>query len=544
MTEHTSSQNSSTNDRQTIEYLRRRLRVSEEVDEIIEKCLTEQKCLAATTDCVFTYLSKEMSPNAIFFRTQDEELKVMTFVFGKGVTKLEEEVSELLSVSERQRMTKNGFDWFVMPLDMAGQNIGAFGMSFPADTERSGEETFALMNAVAEEMDNLFYGIQANRFKYMTIMEIQRCLRAKTLAEAIDLAVNIIGDAVPIDDIVLLYLDEDLEGAQSIQYVMYLRGKKVFASLEKPMPALDELIRAGKQIVVPGNRDLAGIIDLDGFTETVLLDGLIVETLVGKILLKPSAGFGFSIASREVIQVFAEALRQRLVDFNREKNALRQYFSPEVTRKLLQEPNYSERYLSARKADIGILFADISGFTRLSEQVLKDPERIASFIDGWSHGAVECLFAEGGALDKLVGDCVIGLFGPPFFQRDGSQTSIALIRAAEGIRRFTTEFFRRPGNADILASPMFPQFGVAIGINFCSADVGMIGPNKDLTAFSSGMNNTARLQGVAHSGEILVTPSVRDLAEMSEPKARRWSEIMNAKVKNVQEPLNYYVLLG
>ena len=37
--------------------------------------------------------------------------------------------------------------------------------------------------------------------------------------------------------------------------------------------------------------------------------------------------------------------------------------------------------------------------------------------------------------------------------------------------------------------------GVATGLNDCPASVGVFGPDRDYTAFSSGMNNTARLQG-------------------------------------------------
>ena len=88
---------------------------------------------------------------------------------------------------------------------------------------------------------------------------------------------------------------------------------------------------------------------------------------------------------------------------------------------------------------MGILFADINGFTRICEQVLERPERIGRFVDDWSEEAVRILHRHGGVFDKMVGDCVIGLFGPPFFKDDGTACAGAALKAAIEIQRFTRE---------------------------------------------------------------------------------------------------------
>ena len=73
----------------------------------------------------------------------------------------------------------------------------------------------------------------------------------------------------------------------------------------------------------------------------------------------------------------------------------------------------------------------------------------------------------------------------------------------------------------------------------CSpASVGFFGPNDDYTAFSSGMNNTARLQGVAGAGEILCME--RFVGVLGE--TGRFSDPRHAEVKNVAEPLPYRAL--
>ncbi|NLI76063.1 MAG: adenylate/guanylate cyclase domain-containing protein [Candidatus Riflebacteria bacterium] len=530
--------------RRRVAHLEGLLAIGDQADAIIEGCIKCHKDLASTLADVFDFLENRLQPAAIFLVTQNEDLR-STF-FGRAVTEeqMNAEAPDLLAVGRTERRVVGGREWFVMPLDMAGDTIGAFGLAFPSGAVEAGDGVFEKMNLVAEELDNYFYSIQESRYKHMNIMEIQRCLKARSLSEAIDTAITILADVVPMEELVLLYLDEDLGGGKMVQYYVYRGFTKEYDSVDHPLPELEALIKAGKEIVVPGNRDLEKVFPAASMSETILLDGLVEETLVGKIMIRPPSQTGLSIASREMVQVFAEALRQRLVDFNREKNMLRQFFPADVIRRMLREPNYKAKYLSPRKADIGIIFADVSGFTKLSEQVLKDPARIARFIDGWSTGCTDRFFPLGGTLDKLVGDCVIVLFGPPFYDRLPEEVALRTLQAALAIRAFTREFLAAPENADIQQSPHYPDFGVAIGLNYCSADVGMIGPNQDLTAFSSGMNNTARLQGVAKANEILVFAPIRDLVQKAEPGKWPFEGPFHATVKNVKEPLAYYKLAG
>jgi class 3 adenylate cyclase len=529
-------------DKEKIRYLEKRIQVVDDVDAIIEQCHVEKKDLGATLDIIFQCIQRHMAPAAIFLQTQNEELRPTIFSHGITEDMVALRAGNLLQISKPTCIKDPAIEWFAIPLDMAGETIGAFGIGFLPGEKKSTPLVFDMMNAIAEELDGFFYGIQASRIKHLTILEIQRCLKSKNLMTAIDMSINMVSDSVPVQELILMYLDEDLEGNKQIQYVVYRDFQKLFDSAESPMPALEAILKQGKEVVLPGNRDLEEILQLDGFSETILLDGLLNETLVGKLILRPAHGTGFSIASREIVQVFAEALRQRLVDFNREKNLLRQFFSPEITRKLLKNADYREKLLSSHQAELGVLFADVSGFTKLSEQVLKEPKRITDFINNWAHGVVEGLFKEGGVLDKLVGDCIIGLFGPPFYELPPPKIAVKALQTALFIRKFTGDFLRLPENEDVQRSPLFKEFGVAIGINFCPANVGMLGPNKDFTAFSSGMNNTARLQGLAKAGEILVTPSIKELAEQFEPALWSFEGPFSAGVKNVKDPLTYFRL--
>ena len=78
--------------------------------------------------------------------------------------------------------------------------------------------------------------------------------------------------------------------------------------------------------------------------------------------------------------------------------------------------------------------------------------------------------------------------------------------------------------------------GVATGLNFCPLFVGTFGPDENFTGFSSGMNNTARLQGVATRDEILCMDSFAKVYA----DATQFTEQRSALVKNVSEPLRYH----
>ena len=243
-----------------------------------------------------------------------------------------------------------------------------------------------------------------------------------------------------------------------------------------------------------------------------------------------------------MLRFIASTLSQRLIDYNRERIHLSQFFSDAVIDELLRDPRYAANYLTPREAEIGILFADINGFTRICEKVLETPARIGRFVDRWSDGAVEILWKHGGVFDKMVGDCVIGLFGPPFFRDEPVDRAEAAVRAALEIQAFTEAMSSDPEVARLREQVSLPGLGVAIGVNLAHTYCGVFGPNQNYTGFSTGMNQTARLQSLGSFREILLMQPVRDaLAKSRDPFFEQLSfgPIVETPVKNVAQPLRH-----
>lgn len=526
-----------------IAFYERKFALSQDLDAVLEQCFKERKDLASAVEVVFTCLARHLAPQVMFLRTFNEELTMTTYTWGIVFEVLARSQGALFQVAKPTRQTTPGLDWFAIPLDMAGETVGAMGMGFVTGSLTVSErEMFELMDAAAEELDSYFYAIQDNRRKHEFIMEIQRTLASRNLTTAISGATEILLRTVPIQDLLLLYLDEDAAGRPRPLYTIFRDGHKLFDAETNPLPLLDEMLQAFVPGTLPENSALEPFFPLLPTAETIPLYGAVEPYRIGRLIINPQEGAAFSIFSRELLQVFAESLRQRLVDFNREKTLLRHNFSPEATSRLLELRDYKTRYLASRTAEIGLLIVDICGFSHISEMLMPHPERLSAFIDGWSAGVLDLIFREGGALDKMVGDSLVALFGPPFYEQSVQQTVAGMVRTALAIRSFSREFFRSPENRDLQAQPFFKDLGVAIGLNHCQVHVGMVGPTRALSAMGGGMTDTLRLVDTARHDEILVTPVVKEHAEKIQPGLWKFHGPDAVARKFRREPLTYYRL--
>jgi class 3 adenylate cyclase len=511
----------------------------QDLDSLVESLQITHSDLATAIYRIFEFLNQRIDADVLFVDTQDENLNNRVFCFGNAPENIKSTTPQLIGIKTTTSFSTPGKIWFAQPLEMAGNIIGSIGLAFvpeSAPTKLVGKE---ILECVSEELDNFFFGIHSSRLKHSIIMGLQSALKNHSLIDSIDGAAYVLKKEVPFQQMIILYSDRELTGIENFNYLIYKESERVFDSFNQPHKGMESFFAENDNPLSADPGQLKDIVGSGNLTVSYLLDGLIEEELIGKVVFIPEEGCEFSMFCREIIQVFTESLRQRLADFNRERNSLRKFFSDKVINKLTSEINYQKTYLAPREAEIGILFADISGFTKISEQALKTPEEITRLIDHWSRGILDKTFPLGCSLDKLVGDCVRLLIGPPFYNEPAEKIVENLLKAAALIRDFTVEYLNLPENKAIQQHPDFENFGVAIGLNYCPAVVGLIGPNEDLTAFSSGMNITARLQGLAHASQILVTERVQKLAiklgyEFSKPESE--------KVKNVSKPLTFYEL--
>jgi class 3 adenylate cyclase/tetratricopeptide (TPR) repeat protein len=142
-----------------------------------------------------------------------------------------------------------------------------------------------------------------------------------------------------------------------------------------------------------------------------------------------------------------------------------------------------------------VMFADISGFTAISEKL--DPEDVTAFINACFERLESIVFAHGGLIDEYLGDCIKAVFG--FSPATGDPT-VHAVRAALEIRDALVQFNRDH-------NPPSP-LDVHIGLNSGSViAVAMDAAGKhDFSVMGQAVRLAARLEDVSHKGQIYVGP--------------------------------------
>lgn len=208
-----------------------------------------------------------------------------------------------------------------------------------------------------------------------------------------------------------------------------------------------------------------------------------------------------AVAAQTAIAVENARAHERLA---REEVARANYsrFLPEyVVKQMLENPESFK--LGGTNQTITVLFADIRGFTRLSEHA--PPEKIVGLLNRYFSAMTDIIFAHGGTLDKYLGDGLMSLFGAPTTTpEDASNAMNAAVAMQRRILGINLEL-RQEGLAEI---------GVGIGLHTGEATVGYIGSERrsEYTAIGDTVNTASRLESNAKSGEILVSDATAQAA--------------------------------
>jgi class 3 adenylate cyclase len=154
----------------------------------------------------------------------------------------------------------------------------------------------------------------------------------------------------------------------------------------------------------------------------------------------------------------------------------------------------------ARKL-VTILFADLSGFTELSQML--DPEDVSDVVNLCFSRLDSIVVAHGGSIDKHEGDLVMALFGVPDSHEDDPEravkASLEMMDALPGISRSVSKHIGRE-----------VELGVHIGINVGEVVFTRVGSEhkKDYTVMGEAVNLAARLYSQAETGDIIVSEPV------------------------------------
>jgi PAS domain S-box-containing protein len=207
----------------------------------------------------------------------------------------------------------------------------------------------------------------------------------------------------------------------------------------------------------------------------------------------------------------------------------RKLFEKMVSPAVIAQLETSNYQMGGRRTEITVLFADLRGFTNLSEEI--NSEELVAILNRYLANAAEAILQEGGTIDKFLGDAVMAWFNAPVKQSDHV---LRAIRSAVAIHKGETRIHKELVQKTRLRS--------GIGIHCGPAIMGLIGMEErmDYTAIGDTVNIAKRLQESSLPGTILI----------SEDVYRRAGDILKIKpleqiqAKGKREPINVFEVIG
>ena len=200
----------------------------------------------------------------------------------------------------------------------------------------------------------------------------------------------------------------------------------------------------------------------------------------------------------------SRSLLRRQVSDQLARASLARYFSPNVVDALASA---GAAGMAARRQRVAVLFADIRGFTRLSESLGTDGT--IEMLREFHEHVTRVVFEHQGTLEKYIGDAVMATFGTPSTRPDDAGRALQCAWAlADETRRWSRERARR-GRAPV-------QLG--IGVHYGEAVLGSIGDAQrlDYVVVGDTVNVASRLERLTRELDVDMVVSDAVIARIRE----------------------------
>lgn len=241
-------------------------------------------------------------------------------------------------------------------------------------------------------------------------------------------------------------------------------------------------------------------------------------------LVVPTLAFAVTTWGADAALVHSERRRRAFL-----RRAFSQFVAPQVVRQIVADP--SRLSVHGERRDMSFLFADVAGFTTLSETM--DPEALTRLMNDYLEMACQIIYRHEGTVCTFMGDGVFALFGAPIVQSDhahrAATCALELAGAAEAFRT------AQPG-AEV-------SFGkTRIGVHSGTAVAGNIGSSLrfQYTAVGDAVNTASRLESLNKHFGTQVCISADALPEALSHRARPMGRIV---LRGRTQPVRVFELL-
>jgi adenylate cyclase len=329
------------------------------------------------------------------------------------------------------------------------------------------------------------------------------------------------------------------------------------AGVEVHAQALEQII-LGKFLERPDWAEGAEILYLAGLGMTLILllpwlGALWCAVLGGGATL---GAFGFSWYAYDTLGMLFDPVYPSifalmvyiilsLVNFLRneaEKNQVRgafgRYMSPALVEQLAENPDQLQ--LGGVMRDMTILFADVRGFTAISEIYKSDPQGLTSLINRFLTPTTDVILARQGTIDKYMGDCIMAFWNAPLDDDDHARHACSSAMQMMIVVDELNVVLEAEAKAE---DRRFIPIIIGIGLNSGECCVGNMGSEQrfDYSVLGDDVNLAARLEGQSKTYGVDIV-----IGENTYSRAPDYAyiELDLIKVKGKNEAVRIHALLG
>ncbi len=211
----------------------------------------------------------------------------------------------------------------------------------------------------------------------------------------------------------------------------------------------------------------------------------------------------------------------------KENNILKMYVDQTVLN-FMGSREFEASLLQNETIEVSVAFIDICSFTSISEN--DSPDNVVKLLNSYFDVIVKQIIAQGGYIDKFIGDAVMAVFKGDFHLDRA-------IDACLGVREEIEKLPNESGQAGFLPK-------VSIGINSGEVVSGNIGSAQlkrlDYTVIGDSVNMAQRLQSMAADGQILIS----ELSYQKVKESFQCKKVGEMKLKNKAKPVMTYEVLS
>jgi len=218
------------------------------------------------------------------------------------------------------------------------------------------------------------------------------------------------------------------------------------------------------------------------------------------------------------------------------KGAFGRYLSPDLVARLADDP--SKLALGGEMRNMTLLFADIRGFTTISEQF--DAEGLTRFINRYLTPMTEVILNRRGCIDKYMGDCIMAFWNAPLddedHARNGVRSALAMFKESD---RMNEDLKREAEEENRKYIPL--RIGAGLNTGVCC--VGNMGSDMrfDYSVLGDDVNLAARLEGQSKTYGVDIVLGQRTYDEVTDFAC---VELDRIQVKGKTVPVDIFCVLG